>query len=376
MGDAEQEVIGQIYECALDASGWTGTLGMLADFCGGENVALAVIDQNTGYSAVTAPRSDPSVIAAYEQIWWRLDPTAPVTGVMAVGQITSLDTTGREHFLKSQFYNEFWKHSGFGAERLASNLAVRDGFFASAVLQTSPRYDRVDAQMERRFRLVVPHLVRSVELANRYRARQFDALLRGTAGVTGCLVVDADMHLVYANADGEAIIEQSRCFTLRRGVLGLASRAADMALESAVIATMSPHGQGWSGKARTSRVTMTCRKTSQTISIDIEPVSPLGSVPGLPLVPGSRAVAVLNVGYLVNRKRVALDELRYRFGLTVAEATLAYEMLAGDGRQAAAERCGISINTARTHLTRIFDKTGVKRQAELVALVNRLIPPN
>jgi DNA-binding CsgD family transcriptional regulator len=34
-----------------------------------------------------------------------------------------------------------------------------------------------------------------------------------------------------------------------------------------------------------------------------------------------------------------------------------------------AERLGISFATARTHLSRIFEKTGVHRQAELVRLV-------
>jgi DNA-binding CsgD family transcriptional regulator len=46
-------------------------------------------------------------------------------------------------------------------------------------------------------------------------------------------------------------------------------------------------------------------------------------------------------------------------GLTVAEA---------------AEALQISGNTARTHLARIFSKTGVSRQAELIALINRIVP--
>jgi DNA-binding CsgD family transcriptional regulator len=37
-----------------------------------------------------------------------------------------------------------------------------------------------------------------------------------------------------------------------------------------------------------------------------------------------------------------------------------------------AERCGISINTVRTHLRNIFDKTGVRRQSELIRLLGPL----
>lgn len=55
--------------------------------------------------------------------------------------------------------------------------------------------------------------------------------------------------------------------------------------------------------------------------------------------------------------------------MTPAEAGCAVEILKGDGIQAAADRLSISQATARTHLSRIFDKTGVRRQAELVRLL-------
>jgi DNA-binding CsgD family transcriptional regulator len=61
--------------------------------------------------------------------------------------------------------------------------------------------------------------------------------------------------------------------------------------------------------------------------------------------------------------------LRRDYHLTAAEAELALEVVKGDGREAAAARMGISLSTARTHLMRIFDKTGCRRQAELVRLL-------
>jgi DNA-binding CsgD family transcriptional regulator len=67
-----------------------------------------------------------------------------------------------------------------------------------------------------------------------------------------------------------------------------------------------------------------------------------------------------------------LSVLVTQWGLTMAEARLAMEMLRGDGRAAAAERCGISVNTARTHLGRIFEKAGVQRQAELIRRMSSL----
>jgi DNA-binding CsgD family transcriptional regulator len=66
--------------------------------------------------------------------------------------------------------------------------------------------------------------------------------------------------------------------------------------------------------------------------------------------------------------RASSEALRRRFGLTPAEAAFLAEIVKGDGIQAAADRLGVSLATARTHLRHVFDKTGTQRQAELVGL--------
>lgn len=61
--------------------------------------------------------------------------------------------------------------------------------------------------------------------------------------------------------------------------------------------------------------------------------------------------------------------LQRLFGFTPAEATLAADVLAGYDLAAIAARRGITSNTARAHLRRIFEKTGTRRQAELMRLL-------
>jgi DNA-binding CsgD family transcriptional regulator len=91
---------------------------------------------------------------------------------------------------------------------------------------------------------------------------------------------------------------------------------------------------------------------------------------------GPEAVAAVFIGASAARRFDAepeetRDYLRRRHGLTLAEANVALEILKGDGRKAVAARLGISITTVRTHLSHIFEKTGVRRQAELVRLLMR-----
>lgn len=58
------------------------------------------------------------------------------------------------------------------------------------------------------------------------------------------------------------------------------------------------------------------------------------------------------------------------FALTPAQAALANEIVRGEGVRAAARRLRISYGTARAHLLQVFQKTGVRRQSELVRLMS------
>ncbi|MGA9548842.1 MAG: LuxR family transcriptional regulator, partial [Rhodomicrobium sp.] len=61
-------------------------------------------------------------------------------------------------------------------------------------------------------------------------------------------------------------------------------------------------------------------------------------------------VAMLFVKTSPQRSLPQPDDLRVQYGLTQAEAALTVEICAGDGLQAAANRRGVSLATARTHL--------------------------
>jgi len=68
------------------------------------------------------------------------------------------------------------------------------------------------------------------------------------------------------------------------------------------------------------------------------------------------------------------SQLQQQFGLTPAEAEIACEIVKGEGLVTCARRMGISRATASSHLQRIFEKTGTKRQAQLVRAILALRP--
>ena len=65
--------------------------------------------------------------------------------------------------------------------------------------------------------------------------------------------------------------------------------------------------------------------------------------------------------------------LQVAFGLSEAEARLAARLASGELLEMATEQLGIAKETGRSQLKSIFAKTGVHRQAELVALLAPLL---
>jgi DNA-binding CsgD family transcriptional regulator len=62
-------------------------------------------------------------------------------------------------------------------------------------------------------------------------------------------------------------------------------------------------------------------------------------------------------------------DLRQLYDLTAAEAELAASLARGLSLEEAAARRGISYETARTQLKSLFQKTGCRKQSQLVALL-------
>jgi len=73
------------------------------------------------------------------------------------------------------------------------------------------------------------------------------------------------------------------------------------------------------------------------------------------------------------RPRTPETTLRSVFSLSEAEARLAIRLASGESLEKVASELGVKKETARKQLSSIFAKTGVHRQAELVAVLARLL---
>ena len=83
----------------------------------------------------------------------------------------------------------------------------------------------------------------------------------------------------------------------------------------------------------------------------------------------SRNTVLLRIIDPASTRLPSTGVLQDQFGFTPAEAALATDLLAGNDITASAAHRRISPHTARAHLRRLFEKTGTRRQAELMRLL-------
>ena len=86
-------------------------------------------------------------------------------------------------------------------------------------------------------------------------------------------------------------------------------------------------------------------------------------------IPRTALVCVTDLETAVNSPE---RELRAMFGLTYAESRVATAIFDGLSMREASEQLGVALNTVRFQLARVYEKTGVTRQAELVKMMMRL----
>jgi DNA-binding CsgD family transcriptional regulator len=91
---------------------------------------------------------------------------------------------------------------------------------------------------------------------------------------------------------------------------------------------------------------------------------------GIPAAPGV-LIAIVDPEH---EPRLPADFLKDLFDLTPAEAAVAMRILSCDGLKSVADSLGVTLSTVRVHLQRVFEKTEVHRQSELVRLLLEVLP--
>lgn len=361
--DERTELIGLVYEAALDRHVWPLVADRLADLMGAVTCRISSYDPGARTAAGVATRIPPEALYSYEDHWVHHNPLVAVGRRMPVGRVfRDRDLISKEEFVHTAVYNEFFApldmHEGIGA-----GLLVEGPSWAYLGIWRPARMDAFEQSDRALLAGLIPHLQRAIQL--NLRLAELEMTRTASAEMLdrlrqALLLVDAACRVMYANRAAEEILANPLGLQRSAGRVLSADRHADTATLHRLVAQAAGDVVDREGSAG-GRLRLPRGDARTPLTVLVIPLRAEAQWP----VPHHPA-AILFITDPERSGDPTAASLRQSFGLTRAEAAVALEVLNGGGLKAAASRLGITPTTTRTHLTAVFDKTDTRRQADLV----------
>jgi len=358
-------LVGHIYDAALDPTLWSDVLAKIGEFVGGEAGGLLAKD---AISKIGTPYYhygvEPHYVQLYASSHSKFDPVSSLS-LFEVGQTVSiLELEPYEEFNEGRFFREWMRPQGWVD---AANAVLDKSPLSCSFLTIirSQSQGHVDEDMRRRMSLVVPHVRRAVLIGNvidlkRAEAATFADLLDGLSA--GLFLVGGDGLIIHANAAGDEMLGSGVCLRSVRGRLTTGDNHVDKCLrESLAAANRGDGGIGIKGIA----VPLPARNGEHYVAH----VLPLASSGRRSVGTAYAATAAIFVRKATMESPSAPEIIARMYDLTPTELRVLLAIVEVGGIPDVAEALGVAESTVKTHVGRLFEKTGGRRQADLVKLV-------
>lgn len=368
------ELIGSIYDCSINPGRWHDTVRAIGETVNCFHCGVYMMDTVGHESKVrisypptpTTWRDRPDVVRDLEALY-RNNPSAIASSLdQPIVMSRSLD---KEQYAKATAFKAWVESFGLvdAIQTVVVNERGRLGIFSAN------RHKSVGVAGDREIeimRLLSPHLRRAITISDLLDMR---ALQSHSLGATldslsiGVVIVAAEARILQANVAASLMFNDGGPILSSGGKLSATAHEATAELRRAIeIARSDETSIGNVGIG----VALPMEDGERAIAHV------------LPLARGdirTRLVAQGTAAIFVTRENAAPPSsyaaIASTFGLTPAEARLLEHLVKGETLGETAKALNIAETTAKTHLAHLFEKMGISRQADLVALVARLIPP-
>ena len=357
------DLIGVVYDAAIDPSRWEDAIARAAQFVGGTGAGLFCKDVGVPHASIPhrVGFQTPLPVALFEQIYpaaeghflGDLEQPIATTDLMSFGELA-----------ESELYRQWAEPQGL-VDFLS---AVVDRTTISTAIFGVFRHRRngvVDDHARRQMRLIAPHIRRAVLIGRmfEFKAAEVATFVDTFDGLgAGMFLVDAAGRLIHANAAGNAILGASDILNFVGGRLVASDAHIDRTLRDVFAAA----GQGDAALGTKGIAVPLIGKDGERYIAH-----------ALPLTSGARrragvvgtAAAALFVRKAALTVPSASQAIGSAFKLTPTELRVLMAIVEVGGVPDVAVACGVADTTIRTHVGRLFEKMGVARQADLVKLV-------
>ena len=356
--DKFSNLVEAIYDAGLQPALWSDVVVRINEFVGGRACGLFSKDSISKFGVTHYYcGADPRYIRLYSETYSKFD---PLTTLPRFGRVVSIpDLVRFDEYRRGRFYQEWLRPQGCVD---AANVVLEKSNANCPVLMTVLAGKRmVDDDMRRRVAMIVPHAHRALMINRAIEASQsettaFADVLNGLSA--GIFLVDANCRIVHANTAGQKMLGADDFLRALGGQLVARDAKANRTLHETFAASGEP------SVARPMALPLTAHDGDRYVAH----VLPLTALARGDNGAASKAAAALFV------RRVELDSGSYgeliarSFALTPAELRVLIAIVEVGGVPETADHLRIAETTVKTHLHRVFAKTGASRQADLVKL--------
>lgn len=368
MNETEQlsELVGRIYDAALDPALWPAVLAETCRFVDCVSGTLNSYDTVRSSLAINVSHGyDPHYVKLLLEHYIHVNPMVEMALRTDVGDVLSASRTmDYQKLTGTVFWREWAKPQGF-VDAIQATLDKTPTGMAALTVVRHETAGMADETALRRIRLLFPHFRRAVLIGKIIDLHKVEAaaLADTIDGVMAAiLLVDSGRRLVYANPSGQSLLDAGALLSTDPTGLSFRDAAADRSFRQ-IVATLS---DGRETQIGASGIAIPLATDGQRYVAHV-----------LPLISGARrtaglhyaAVAALFVRRAELDPAAAFDAIGSTFRLTPNETRVLAAVVEINGAAAIGRILGISEATVKTHLHHLFQKTGAERQADLVRLV-------
>jgi DNA-binding CsgD family transcriptional regulator len=355
----DAQLIDKIYESCFAPETWPDVLDEIGRIAGTAGASLFVSkDDVLHWVASPEPRQRAERIV--KEGWlWRGQIVAKLFALRIPGFLIDVEFFTPEELDREPIYRDLWRPQGVGWG-MATAIPLPTGENATFIL--SRRMDRGPFERASADRLdeLRPHLSRSVLISARLQLERARVAGEALAALgVPALVFNETGKVLAANPLIEALTGFVRWRAFDR--VSLKDKGADQLLRDAVATIDSetrPDIRSFPVRDAEAETTMIAhvipiRLSARDIFV--------------------RCFAVLALTPMTRPQAPPVELVQSLFDLTPAEARVARSLASGKTVEVIATEGGVSLNTVRTHVRGVLEKTGCTRQAEVIALLSGIL---
>ncbi len=354
------------YEAAAEPELWPHFLELFNDAVSSDSVVLQIHHLDSCRSNILAGFGIGSPMSqSYNEHYSRVNIWRNRGRALYVPGNVNLDPQfcPRNVLESSEFYNDYLLR--IGASHCMGAVIARQKGQAPNLSALRGHQKGAFGEAERKIaQTLLPHLCRAWNIHQHLNLLAAGESVMDTLPL-GVVFLSAGGAAIYWNRVAEEIFRANDGLSLREASLSAQDALADAELRRAIDFALAPR-RTVPGPAAVSVPRTTACREYQVVA------APLRASRFQLFVGAAMPLAVALITDPERRRPTCSELLSQIYKLTPKEAMLGTKIAEGESIRQAAEELSITYETARTHLSRIFSKTGTSRQAELVMLINQL----